>query len=317
MHPLLKELQRDNDPHDLLEITPDIVLAARADHELPTLAPGAVKHPAEPPRIHVEPIGAAGTSTPSLDKTFRADKADRIPVAGARTPRRKWVTRTIVAFLLALGSGAAAEGWRHYGDTARQMIAHWAPWTVATLPPPTNPAPPEQPASPDAQAIAATAATAAPAQAVPAAPSAEAAAGASDATADQAQSLQAMAQQIEQLKASIEQLKAGQEQMARDIAKASEMRAAEAKPAVADVRAADPNPRPRIAAPRLPPPPSRAVVAQPAHKPRPTLGAVQTALPPPLPPVAAAPAPLPAEPAPQAAVETDGNPVVRPPMPLR
>ena len=315
MHPLLKELQKDNDPHDLLEITPDIVLAARADHELPTLAPGAAKHPAEPPRIHVEPVGAAGTSTPSLDRTFRADTADRIPVAGGRTPRRKWVTRTLVAFLLALGSGAAAEGWRHYGDTARQMIAHWAPWTVATAAPPVNPVPPEQPASSDAQAAVATAA---PAQAVPAAPSAEAAVGVSDATADQAQSLQAMAQQIEQLKASIEQLKASQEQMARDLAKASEMRAAEAKPAVTDARASDPNPRPRIAAPRLPPPPSRAVVGQPARKPRPTFGAVQTALPPPLPPVAAAPAPLPAEPAPQATtVETDGNPVVRPPMPLR
>ena len=299
MHPLLKELQRDNDPHDVLEITPDIVLAARADHELPTLAPGTVRHPAEPP-IHVEPKSAAA---PSLT-TFRADSADRAPVAGERTPRRKWVTRTLVAFLLALGSGAAAEGWRHYGDTARQMIAHWTPWTVATS---ANPAPPEQPTSPDAQAAAPTAA--APAQVALPAPSAEAAA--SDAAPDQAQTLQAMAQQIEQLKASIEQLKAGQEQMARDLAKASE-----AKAAITDARVSDPNPRPRIAAPRLSAQP-RAVVAQPVRKPRPTFGAAQTALPPPLPPIAAAPAPLPAEPAPQATVETDGNPVVRPPMPLR
>ena len=305
MHPLLKELQRDNDPHDLLEITPDIVLAARADHELPTLAPGAVRHPAEPP-IHAEPIAA---TAPSL-MTFRADNADRVPVAGERTPRRKWVTRTLVAFLLALGSGAAAEGWRHYGDTARQMIAHWTPWTVATSAPPVNTAAPEQPASPDDQAAAATAA---PTQAAPAAPSAQAPAG--DAAPDQAQSMQVMAQQIEQLKASIEQLKAGQEQMARDIAKASEMRAAEAKPAVTDARVSDPNLRPRIAAPKLSPP--RAVVAQPARKPRPTFSAVQTAPPAPLPTAAAASAPLPVDPAPQATVETDGNPVVRPPMPLR
>ena len=302
MHPLLKELERDNDPHDVLEITPDVVLAARADREFPTLAPGAISRPAEP---RIASTGPAAASAPSPEAMFRVTDADHIPVAGERKPRRKWVTRTLVAFLLALGSGAAAEGWRHYGDTARQMIAHWTPWTVATAPPPANPAPPEQPASPDAQATA-------PAQAAPAAPSAEPAASASVATPDQGQSLQAMAQQIEQLKASIEQLKTSQEQMARDLAKASD-----AKAAISDVRAPEPNPRPRIAAPRLPPPP-RAVVAQPARKPRPTFSAVQTtAPPPPLPPIAAAPAPLPVESAPQATVETDGNPVVRPPMPLR
>ena len=303
MHPLLKELQRDNDPHDLLEITPDIVLAARADHELPTLAPGTVRHPVEPP-IHAEPVSAARTSTPSLDATFHADNSDRVSIAGERKPRRKWVTRTLFAFLFALGSGAAAEGWRHYGTTAKQMIEHWTPWTVATAAPPANPAP-EQPVSPDAQATAPAQPTA------PAAPSAEAAASTGVAAPDQTQSLQAMAQQIEQLKASIDQLKANQEQMARDLAKASE-----AKAAVTDVRAPEPNPRPRIAAPRLPPPP-RAVIAQPARKPRPTFSAVQTAPPPPLPPIAAAPAPLPVETTPQATVETDGNPVVRPPMPLR
>jgi hypothetical protein len=308
MHPLLKELQKDNDPHDVLEITPDIVLAARADHELPTLAPGTGSRPSEP-SIHVEPIGAVGASAPSLDGTFRADNADRVPVAGERTRRRKWATRALVAFLFALGSGAAAEGWRHYGDTARQMIAHWTPWTVATSSPPANPAPSEQPTSPDAQDAVATAA---PAQAAPSAPSPVAAASASVPSPDQAPSLQSMAQQIEQLKASIEQLKAGQEQMARDIAKSSE-----AKAAVADLRASDPNLRPRIVAPRLPPPPPHAVIAQPARKPRPTFTAVQTAPPPPLPPAAAAPAPLPVEPPPQATVETDGNPVVRPPMPLR
>jgi hypothetical protein len=307
MHPLLKELQRDNDPHDVVEITPDIVLAARADHELPTLAPGAVRHPVEP-SIHAQPIGVGGASTPSLDATFRADNSDRVSIAGERRPRRKWVTRTLFAFLFALGSGAAAEGWRHYGDTARQMIAHWTPWTVATAAPPANPAPPEQPASPDAQATA-------PAQAAPAAPSVEAATSAGVAAPDQAESLQAMAQQIEQLKASIDQLKANQEQMARDLAKASEAKAAVTDARASDPRAPDPNPRSRIAAPR--PPPPRAVVAQPARKPRPTFSAVQTAPPPPLPPIAAAPAPLPVESAPQATVETDGNPVVRPPMPLR
>src|SRR5438132_14411200 len=99
MHPLLKELQRDNDPHDALEITPDIVLAARADHELPTLAPGAVRHPADPPRIHVAPTGPAAASAPSPDAMFRVTDADHIAFPGKRTPPRQWVTRPLVAFL--------------------------------------------------------------------------------------------------------------------------------------------------------------------------------------------------------------------------
>ena len=39
MHPLLKEIERENDPHDALEIAPGVVLAARAEPEFPTLAP--------------------------------------------------------------------------------------------------------------------------------------------------------------------------------------------------------------------------------------------------------------------------------------
>jgi hypothetical protein len=312
MHPLLKELTRDNDPHDALDITPDVVLAARADREFSTLAPGSVSRPSEP-QIHLASNAPAGASAPSPAATFRVTDADHVPVPGRRSSRRKWATRALLAFLLALCSGAAAEGWRHYGGPAKQMIANWTPWTVATSSPQANPAPTEQQTSPDVQAAAA--APAIPAQSATPAPSTDAVAT-SAAPPDEAQLVQSMAQQIEQLKASVEQLKAGQEQMARDVAKASDAKASDAKASVADVRAPDPNLRPRIAAPKLPPAPPRAVVAQPARKPRPTFTAVQSARPPPL-PAAAPPAPLPVEPEAQTTVETDGNPVVRPPMPVR
>ena len=38
-------LDTKNDPHDVLEIAPDVVLVARAAAEFPTLAPDAVSQP--------------------------------------------------------------------------------------------------------------------------------------------------------------------------------------------------------------------------------------------------------------------------------
>jgi len=314
MHPLLKELERDNDPHDVLEIAPGVVLAARAEPEFSTLAPDAMSHAAEP-RFHPRPSAAA--AAPSLDATFRAD--DHIRAPGGRSSKGKKLSRVVFVFLFALGSAAAAEAWRHYGDTAKAMIANWTPGFVATSfvstsPPPASAAPAEQTDATDVQAVQATAPAATPAPAAaapapPAAPAQSAEAVVPNAPApDQAQSLALMAQQIEQLKASVEQLRAGQEQMSRDIAKASEMKASE-------VRAPEPSVRPRIAAPKMAAP-LRPAIGLP-RKPRPTASAAPYLPPPPLPPAAAPPImPQPAPEA-QATVETDGNPVVRPPLPVR
>ena len=302
MHPLLKELERDNDPHDVLEIAPGVVLAARAEPEFATLAPGAMKRSTEP-SMHTWPSGAA--AAPSLDATFRAD--DHIHVPGGRSSRGKKLARVLFVFLFALGSAAAAEAWRHYGDTARAMLASWTPAFVAPSSPPANAAPSAQADTTDvqAQAVQAPAPAAAPAQPAAPAQSAEAVAPTAP-SSDQAQSLASMAQQIEQLKASIEQLKAGQEQMSRDIARASEVKASE-------VRAPE-SLRPRIAAPKMAAPPPRPAAAL-TRKPRPTASAAPY-LSPPMPP-AAAPALAP-QPVPEAqATETDGNPVVRPPLPVR
>ncbi|MEH2569397.1 hypothetical protein [Bradyrhizobium sp. AZCC 2289] len=311
MHPLLKELERDNDPHDALEIAPGVVLAARAEPEFSTLAPGAMSHAAEP-RFHPGP--SAAVAAPSLDATFRAD--DHIRAPGGRSSKGKKLSRVLFVFLFALGSAAAAEAWRHYGDTARAMIANLTPGFVATSfvatsPPPASAAPAEQTDATDVQAVQATAPAATPAPAAaptpPAAPAQSAEAVAPNAPApDQAPSLASMAQQIEQLTASVEQLRAGQEQMSRDIAKASEMKASE-------VRAPEPSVRPRIAAPKMAAPPRPAAAL--ARKPSPTASAAPYLPPPPLPPAAAAP--IAPQPEAQATVESDGNPVVRPPLPVR
>jgi hypothetical protein len=140
---------------------------------------------------------------------------------------------------------------------------------------------------------------------------------------DQAQSLQSMAQdvasmgqQIAALKASIEQLKASQDQMAqqmsREVAKTPVARTSQAKPPPpvsleqslrAKVTAAF---SPRSAAP--PPRKPRPVSAPQASA---ALPSAITAPPQPAPP------PVQYEPRAQAVDQADGDPVVRPPMPVR
>jgi hypothetical protein len=301
MHPLLKELERENDPHDVLEIAPGVVMAARAEPEFPTLAPGATSRPVEP-QLHIRPSDSAAAPAPSLDATFRAEDVHK--VTGVASSTGTWARRVLIGILLSVCGAVAAAPWQHYGDAAKVMIASWVPQLVATSPP-ASLAPSEQLVTPDAQAAATTAAPAQPAPQQPAAPaqSTEAVAPTSP-SPEQAPSLASMAQQIEQLKASVEQLRAGQEQMSRDIARASEVKASEA------------NLRPKILAPKmaaLPPRPAAALT----RKPRPAFSAAPYA-PPPLLPPQAAPAVAPqVAPPPQATVETDGNPVVRPPLPLR
>jgi hypothetical protein len=108
-----------------------------------------------------------------------------------------------------------------------------------------------------------------------------------------------LTQQIGELKASIAQLKATQEQLSHDMAG----RVAEAKPA--EPKLAEPRPK-QLGAPRRP------LGALVQHKPKPvTYPPVQAAAAP-LPPPAAAPPMVQLAPA-----QPDGDPVVRPPMPVR
>jgi hypothetical protein len=310
--------QPEQDPHDVIEIAPDVVLAARADQPSPTPATGAVSG-ASAPEVRVAP--APGVSTPSVDTTFRATTLDDIRIPGERSAFAKWAMRSLMAFVFAICSAFAAAAWQHYGDQAQQMLADWTPPRInlASLFSSDKPAASEQPTTPAVTAAGADQASAqtASVQPAPTAPPQPAAAVPStDATQlmqSMAHDITAMSQQIADLKTSIDQLKTRQEQMSRDLAKAAEARIAEAKAAEAkavEMRAFE---RQRIALP------SRAATA-PVRKPRPVYTPVQASAVPPPPPAAAAPLPssqpIAPLPPPQAMVQPDGDPVVRPPMPV-
>jgi TolA-binding protein len=255
---------------------------------------------------------------PTVDtKTFRAPPAGEINVAPERpvdVPSRGHRMKSVVTvFLFALCSALAAAAWQHYGAQAKLMIANWTPPFALVASPSPAPAPATTAAQPDAPAVqaAATDQPAVPA-AVPAQPQDDAAPAATAPSPDDAtQLMQSMArdvadlrQQIVALKGNIAELKAGQQTLARDIAKPSESRPPELRTSIQP-------PRPRAA---VPPRPAAAL----SHRPAPAYAPAQTAyVPPPMPQAAAPPMP-PQQPAPPpAAAESDGEPVVRPPMPLR
>ena len=130
-----------------------------------------------------------------------------------------------------------------------------------------------------------------------------------------------MTQQVEELKTTVAQLRASQAQMAREFAKASEARAADTRSA--ETRPVEQTLRPRVSA-LTPLPPQRPAAPPPVRKPKPAAASYPPAYSPapiaaapaaPLPPVQAA-APLPPAP-PKQTITDDGEPVVRPPMPLR
>ncbi|WFU13917.1 hypothetical protein [Bradyrhizobium sp. CB3481] len=322
---------KDTDPHDVFAI--ESLLHAHAEKMPPAeKAPPLAHDPATPPAaapVQVAPSISIGAPARQAEPTFSApqtpeinvsreigvknDKASEIKVDRLKAlddrPMSKWVKRIFMA-LLGLVGAIAAAAWQHYGDDAKAMAAEWTPpFLLAALPSTAKPALAEQPVAPatetavtDQAAQPATAAAAAPAQ--PESATTAAVAPAPSADTDQLQSmardLAAMGQQVEELKSTIAQLKASQAQMARELAKASEVKAPAAvappppvRPAAPPVRKPKPissyspsySPAPMAAAPAAPPP-------------------VQVAAPPP-------PAP------PRQTIADDGEPVVRPPMPLR
>jgi hypothetical protein len=325
---------KDTDPHDVFAI--ETLLHAHAEK-----APPLAHDPAAAPQVHVTPPISAGAPTPQVEPTFRAPDARDIQLENVRPseikvdglkppgerPTAKWVKRVVMA-LLGLCGAMAAAAWQHYGDQATAMAAEWAPpFVLAALPSATKPATAEQPSAPAAETTATDQAAAqpaaAPAQPEPAATTAAAATAAAPAAPptesaqlqSMAQDLATMGQQVEELKATIAQLKASQAQMTRELAKASEAKAVEARPA-------EQNLRPRVSA--LTPPAPRPAAPPPVRKPKPAysyspsyspapIAAAPTA---PLPPPAQAAAPLPPAP-PKQTIADDGEPVVRPPMPLR
>jgi hypothetical protein len=306
-------LTKQADPHDVFLI--ESVLAACAKLASSEPADRAVSPPLAP-QAHIAAGGSAAAPAPAVDATFRAAAVDHVEVppdqvhgALARRSTGRWAMRASLGFVFALASAIAAAAWQHYGDAAMQEITSWTPpFTLASSPPPAAPVAADQPDPPANQASAADETQVQPAP--PAQPAQDTAAAMASAAADPAplppsvaRDLAAMGQQIEQLKASIEQLKTDQEEMTRQMSRDGAARTAEQ------------GPHQKLSA--LPPRPP----APPPRKPRPLFPPVQTTAV----PIAPAPAPLPppamaaVPPPPQAQpmTEPDGEPVVRPPMPVR
>src|SRR5262245_20739056 len=94
-----------NDPHDVLEIAPDVVLVARAAVDFPSLAPDAAGQSFD--RQPDMGSGLAAAHAPEVDTTFRASDVNE----GVRRSRGRWVRTAFVAFLVAFGSAFATAAW--------------------------------------------------------------------------------------------------------------------------------------------------------------------------------------------------------------
>jgi hypothetical protein len=337
---------KDTDRPDVLAI--ETLLAAHADKSPPPAHDPASASAA--PHVHVAPPISAGASIPPVEPPLGAPDTRDIPVGSGRSseikidtlkppgaqPTSKWGKRLVIAALALFGATAAAA-YQQYGDQAKAMAAEWTPpFVLAALHSSAAPAA-EQP---NASAVQANAAERVPAQqpaAAAAVQSAPAVIAATPPAAEpnqlqsMAQDLAAMGQQVEELKATIAQLKASQTQMARELAKASEVRALEAKASearsseakAAETRPVEPTVRPKISA-LTAPPAQRPAAPPPVRKPKPVVSTYSPAyapapvaaapIAPPPPPQAAAALP---PPPPAQTIADDGQPVVRPPMPLR
>jgi hypothetical protein len=266
-------------------IAPDIVPADWADCVPTKPASDAISRE----KLFAEIRHAAETVAPKVDNTFRATDVNDIPALDSSS--RAWIRRAGTVFVFALISVVAAALWKHHGDTARQTVAGWVPLSLATSSPAAEPSaePAGQPA-PEQQAVAAQ-------------PAAEAASPTTSGFPPEAeQQIQSLtrdladkAQQVEQLKAQIETLKANQQAAVAPTPPVA--RAPAPKPQPPKVTALPPRPVP------VAPPP------RPAYQP-----ATQAAVAAPPPPAATAPPPV--YPPPQPTTQPNGEPIVRPPMPL-
>lgn len=308
---IVKDTVGANDPHDAVQISPEMVRASRVSSDAPTLAPEVTARPEPkfapeprvPPAPNVSPVSES-EAAPSVDAAVRVSASEQHP-RPKRSASGKLLRGAFVTFLFAGGSAAATIAWEKHGDTATQMLAEWTPALASLLPSTSRTV---QVAA--AQAAPPVAEDQAADQSVAAAQTAVATqADTPQTVASMTRDIATMAQQIEQLKANIAELKAGQEQMAHEMAKSSASKpVAEVKPPV------DPRARVSALSPRTP-----AALPPPVRKPRPVVSHTTMPTYSPPPPSQAAAVPPPASPpvATTQAVADDNGPVVRPPMPLR
>ena len=316
MQSIVKPKQAD-DPHDLLEVAPGVVLVAPSnaadptDEEVSNLLRGAARQRSAAKTGKTSDV-AASPSAPAVDTTFRPAAVNNVRVERDRSSMRRQMIRGVIGFVLALGVVVGAAAWQSYGDAAREMVARWGP--KLGVAPSASPQP--SPAGVQASEV-----TPAAEQSTQSAPQAVVPAPVTSPT--EAPTVQSMArdvatlgQKVEQLQATIEQLKASQDQISRDVAKTSESKTSESKTSESkssEARASEQNLRPRIS----PPAPRLAVV--PARKPIAAFRQPQVTAAPVSPPF---PAPYygqrPPEPSPpaQQLVDPELSAVPRPPLPL-
>ena len=251
-------------PHDVLEIAPNVVLVARAEEELSRLARDAKKRPAQ---TNSDSDVAANASVPPVDTSFRATAVNDVKARAARSSGGRQVMRGLIGLVLAVCIGVAAVVARAGGDMAKELIATWIPQFAARSSPSDDPAAAETPSSPPAQETATAAAAPQPAPPVQTLEDTAAPAPAAS-SPNQAQLLQSMARdlasasrELEALKANVAGLKANQEQMSRDLAKVSEQNqrlkvsALPPRPPAAPARKPLPAFRQQATAAYVPPPP--------------------------------------------------------------
>jgi len=353
---IVKDTVKDNDPHDAIQISPDIVLASRPISVAPALAPEITPRPepkfAPEPKINPEPKVDSEpkvSSEPKLSPEPRFSPEPKLsprsePPAAVRSvdtevriaagdghgrkkrsSAGKWMRGAFVTFLFAGTSAAATVAWEKHGDTARQKLAEWTPALASLLPSTSQTAPvaAAQAAPPAPQAAADQPIDQPAAQAVadqPASPPAVQVAAAAPAATqtDAAQSVQSMTRDLAAMAQQIEALKANLAELkAGQEQMAREMAKPPApKPVVEAKPPVDPRARVSALPPRAP------VPTPPVRKPKPVVShtympAYSPAPVAPPPPSQAAAVPPPPPVATTQAVADDDGPVVRPPMPLR
>src|SRR5438309_11328492 len=99
-----------NDPHDVLEIAPDVVMVARADK-----AHDAMSRPSDS-QTHMASDFAAGRSVPPVDTTFRPAAVNNVRVAANQPPIGAREVIAFVGFRSALCICVCGIVWQAYGD---------------------------------------------------------------------------------------------------------------------------------------------------------------------------------------------------------
>jgi hypothetical protein len=257
-----------SDPHD------DIAAILRSD-SIPRTAPP------DPSELHIGLADrvAAAASLPPPESALRAppESALRSPplddyrALSAPAPRSR-ARSGFVRFVLVVCLGIAATvGVQAYGETARDVLASWAPQLVTAAPTlaqaqnaSDQPAPAPVQAAAEAPAQAAQPAAAETTTAPPPAAPVQAAAPAQAAASPEIMHLiEGMSREIASLRESIEQLKTNQRQMSRELAKATEEPKQQRKQATT---AAPPPPPTRPVAAPLPPQPRQQTYAPPPQQ---------------------------------------------------